>query len=84
MAASPSFVLGGQWFAADLFALVVVLLGWFGVGLHVSSVQVLVRLRADVFKDVRHSELELVCNGRDPGVVFCFEHLLWSSQVQVS
>lgn len=36
---SSLFVLGGQRLAADLLALIVVLLGWFWVSLHVSAVE---------------------------------------------
>lgn len=36
---SSSFVLGGQWFAADLLTFIIALLRRFWVGLHVSAIE---------------------------------------------
>ncbi len=43
----------------------------------------LVGVGSDVVEDVRHADLELVCDGRYPGVALRFEHLLHPHQVQV-
>lgn len=44
----------------------------------------LVGLRADVLKDMRDAQLELVCYGNHPGVILSLKHLLWACQVQVT
>lgn len=33
---------------------------------------------------MRDTQLELIGDGGDPGVVLCFKHLLWSSQIQIT
>lgn len=81
---SSLFVLGGQRLAADLLALIVVLLRWFWVSLHVSAVEILIGLRAHIFKDVGDAQLELVCDGSDPGIILCFEHLFRTGQIQIT
>lgn len=79
-----SFVLGSQRFAADLLALIVALFRRFWVCLHVSAVEILVCLRANVFKNMGNSELELVCNRGDPRIILCFKHLFRTSQIQIT
>lgn len=43
-----------------------------------------VGLRANIFKNMRDSQLELVRNGCDPGIVLRFEDLLWTSEIQIT
>lgn len=77
--ADPLFILGCQGFPADLFRFVIIFLRRFWVCLHVSAVEVFVRLGADVFKNMGHAKLELVSDRGNPGIVLCFEYLLLTS-----
>lgn len=44
----------------------------------------LVGLWSNIFKDMGNSQLELVCNGSDPGIILSFEHLFGASQIQIT